>query len=388
MIKEKLQALKDEKTFKLPPINEGACEAEIILEGRKVINLSSNNYLGFANNEKLIKNSKDALDKYGVGAGAVRTIVGNMSIHEELDKKIAKFKKEEAALTFQSGYMANLGVIQAVVDRGDLIISDELNHASIIDGVRLARADRAIYKHNDMTDLERILKEKRDDYNNVLIITDGVFSMDGDLANLPELVKLAKKYNAFTYVDDAHGSGVLGENGRGTVDHFNLNGKVDFVMGTLSKAIGVVGGYIVCSKEARDFLLNRGRPQLFSTTIMPSAAAAIIKAFELLENSNEYTNKLWENANYFKKILKEKGFDLGNSETPITPLIVGDEALAIRFSEELFKNGVFTSAIVFPTVPKGTARLRLMPTAMHTEEQLAKAAEIIYNVAKMMNIVV
>jgi glycine C-acetyltransferase len=387
MIKDKLKKLKDDKIFKLPPVSDGPCEAELILNGKKVINLSSNNYLGFANHPELIKSAKEALDKYGVGAGAVRTIIGNMTIHEELDKKIAEFKKEEAALTFQSGYMANLGVIQAVVERGDLIISDELNHASIIDGVRLSRADKAIYKHSDMEDLERILKEKRKEYNNVLIITDGVFSMDGGLANLKEIVRLAKKYKAYTYVDDAHGSGVLGKNGRGTVDHFGLNGQVDFVMGTLSKAIGVVGGYIACSKEARDYLLNRGRPQLFSTTIMPSAAAAIIKAFELLESSDEYTNKLWDNANYFKKVLKDRGFDLGNSQTPITPLIVKDEALAIEFSKKLLDNGVFTSAIVFPTVPLNTARLRLMPTALHTKEQLDKAANIIYNVAKEMKII-
>jgi glycine C-acetyltransferase len=387
MIKDKLKKLKDDKIFKLPPVSDGPCEAELILNGKKVINLSSNNYLGFANHPELIKSAKEALDKYGVGAGAVRTIIGNMTIHEELDKKIAEFKKEEAALTFQSGYMANLGVIQAVVERGDLIISDELNHASIIDGVRLSRADKAIYKHSDMEDLERILKEKRKEYNTVLIITDGVFSMDGDLANLKEIVRLAKKYKAYTYVDDAHGSGVLGKNGRGTVDHFGLNGQVDFVMGTLSKAIGVVGGYIACSKEARDYLLNRGRPQLFSTTIMPSAAAAIIKAFELLESSDEYTNKLWDNANYFKKVLKDRGFDLGNSQTPITPLIVKDEALAIEFSKKLLDNGVFTSAIVFPTVPLNTARLRLMPTALHTKEQLDKAANIIYNVAKEMKII-
>lgn len=387
MIKDKLQKLKDDKIFKLPLVSDGPCEAEIILDGKRVVNLSSNNYLGFANHPKIVEKAKEGLNKYGVGAGAVRTIVGNMTIHEELDKVIAKFKKEEAALTFQSGYMANLGVIQAIVEKGDLIISDALNHASIIDGVRLSRADRVIYKHNDMEELENILKEKRSSYNNVLIITDGVFSMDGDLANLPEIVRLAKKYNCLTYVDDAHGSGVLGENGRGTVDHFNLNGQVDFVMGTLSKAIGVVGGYVACSKEAREYLLNRGRPQLFSTTIMPSAAAAIIEAFKMLESSNEYTLKLWKNANYFKKLLIEKGFNLGNSETPITPLIIGDEALAIKFSEELFKAGVFTSAIVFPTVPVNTARLRLMPTALHTKEQLEKAAEIIYNVAREIKII-
>lgn len=387
MIKDKLQKLKDDKVFKVPPINDGPCDAEIVLNGKRVINLSSNNYLGFANHPQIIKKAKEGLDKYGVGAGAVRTIVGNMTIHEELDNAIAQFKNEEAALTFQSGYMANLGVIQAIVDKGDLIVSDALNHASIIDGVRLSRADREIYKHNDMNDLENILIEKRSQYNNVLIITDGVFSMDGDLANLPEIVRLAKKYNCLTYVDDAHGSGVLGRHGRGTVDHFNLNGQVDFVMGTLSKAIGVVGGYVACSKDARDYLLNRGRPLLFSTTIMPSAAAAIIEAIKMLESSNEYTLKLWENANYLKSLLTEKGFNLGNSVTPITPLIVGDEALTIKFSEKLLKEGVYTSAIVFPTVPVNTARLRLMPTALHTKNQLEKAVEIIYNVAREMKII-
>ena len=386
-IKEKLEKLKADKVFKLPPVIDGASEAEINIAGKKVINLSSNNYLGFANHPRLIKKAKIALDKFGVGAGAVRTIVGNMSIHEELDQRLAKFKKEEAALTFQSGYVSNLGIIQAIVERGDLIISDQLNHASIIDGVRLSRADKAIYQHNDMVDLENILKEKRSHYNNVLIITDGVFSMDGDLANLPEIVRLAKKYNCLTYVDDAHGSGGLGENGRGTVDHFNLNGQVDFIMGTLSKAIGVVGGYVACSKEAREFLLNRSRPLLFSTTLLPSAAAAIIEALTMLESSNEYTKKLWDNANYFKALLLEFGFDLGKSETPITPLIVGDEALTIEFSEQLLANGVFSSAIVYPTVPLKTARIRLMPTALHTKAQLKKAADIIYRTALGLEII-
>ncbi len=385
-IKSKLNELKDNNIFKLPPISDGPCEAILNIDGKKIINLSSNNYLGFANHPELIKAAKEALDRYGAGSGAVRTIVGNMTIHEVLDKRLAAFKKEEAALAFQSGYMANLGIIQAVTDRGDLILSDELNHASIIDGVRLSRADKAIYKHNDMKDLEAILKERRKDYNNVLIITDGVFSMDGDIANLPEIVKLKEKYNCMLYVDDAHGSGVLGTSGRGTVDHFNLNGKVDFVMGTLSKAIGVVGGYVACSNDARDYLLNRGRPQLFSTSLMPAAAGAIIKAIDLLESSTAFTDKLWDNANYFKDLLKEYGFNIGNSQTPITPIIVGDEAKSIEFSKELLKNGVFVSAIVFPTVPKNTGRLRLMPSALHTREQLKVASQIIYNTAKQINI--
>lgn len=383
----KLNELKETNTFKLPPINEGPCEAVIHLNGKEVINLSSNNYLGLANDPRLILAAKNALDKYGVGAGAVRTIVGNMDIHELLDNKLAQFKKEEAALTFQSGYMCNIGVIQAVTEKGDLIISDELNHASIIDGVRLSRADKAIYKHSDMDDLERLLIEKRSQYNNVLIITDGVFSMDGDLANLPEIVRLAKKYQAQTYVDDAHGSGVLGENGRGTVDHYHLHGQVDYIIGTLSKAIGVVGGYVAGSNTMREYLLNRGRPQLFSTTIMPSAAAAIIEALDILESSDELTKKLWNNSQYFKSLLKEKGFNIGKSQTPITPVIIGDEVKTIALSKALLNQGVYVSAIVFPTVPKGTARLRLMPSSLHTHDQLYKAVQIIESTAKKLNII-
>ncbi|MDD4090106.1 MAG: glycine C-acetyltransferase, partial [Acholeplasmataceae bacterium] len=359
-ISKKLMELKDNKIFKLPPISDGPIEAIITLDGKKVINLSSNNYLGLANDENLKKAAHKAIDKYGVGAGAVRTIVGNMDIHEELDQRLANFKKEEAALVFQSGYMCNIGVIQAVTERGDLIISDELNHASIIDGVRLSRAEKRIFKHSDMTALETILKTERENFNTCLIITDGVFSMDGDIAKLPEIVKLAKKYHCLTYVDDAHGSGVLGSHGRGTVDHFNLHGEVDFIIGTLSKAIGVVGGYVSGKKEIREYLLNRGRPQLFSTTIVPAAAAAIIEALNILEKDETRTKKLWDNANYLKALLAQKGFDIGNSETPITPLIIKDEEKTIELSKALLDNGVFVSPIVFPTVPKGTARLRLM----------------------------
>ncbi len=386
-INEKLKELKDKNIFKLPPVSDSPCEAVITLNGKKTINLSSNNYLGFANHKRLAKAAQKGLKKYGVGSGAVRTIVGNMRIHEELEQKIALFKKEEAALVFQSGYMCNLGVIQAITDKGDLILSDELNHASIIDGVRLSKADKQIYKHNNMKDLEKILKEKRSQYKEVLIVTDGVFSMDGDLADLVSIVKLAKKYNCLTYVDDAHGSGVLGENGRGTVDHFKLNGQIDFVMGTLSKAIGVVGGYVACSTEAKEYLLNRGRPQLFSTSLMPSAASAIIEAFSMLEQSVKYTEKLWANANYFKKLLQEKGFNLGSSQTPITPIMIGNEAKTILFSKQLLERGVFVSAIVFPTVPVNTGRIRLMPTALHSKRQLKKAVKIIFQTAKELNLI-
>lgn len=277
--------------------------------------------------------AKKAIDKYGVGSGAVRTISGNIEIHEELDERLAKFKREEAALVFQSGFLANLGVIQAITDRGDLIISDELNHASIIDGVRLSRADKAVFPHSDMKALEQILKERRKDYNEVLIITDGVFSMDGDIANLPEIVRLAKKYDAKVYVDDAHGSGVLGENGRGTVDHFNLHGQVDYIMGTLSKAIGVVGAYIAGSSEMKDYLLHRGRPLLFSTSMMPAACGAAIEAITMLEETDEYSKKLWDNTKYFQSKLKELGFTLGKTQTPITPLMIYDEAKTMDFAK-------------------------------------------------------
>ena len=386
-IENKLQALKDQGTYRVLPISEGPCEAIIRLNGHDVINLSSNNYLGFANHPRLKKAAIEAIEKYGVGAGAVRTIVGNMDIHEKLDEVIAHFKHEEAALVFQSGFACNAGVIQAITDEKDLIISDELNHASIIDGVRLSKAERAVFKHSNMEDLERVLIEKRDHYDNVLIITDGVFSMDGDIAKLPEIVKLAKKYRAMTYVDDAHGSGVLGRSGRGTVDHFNLHGQVDFIIGTLSKAIGVVGGYVCGTKASRDWLLHRGRPLLFSTAMMPSAAAAIIEAFKMLEETTEFTDKLWDNAKYFKKLLVEKGFDIGHSETPITPIMVGDEAKTIAFSKELLKRGVYVSGIVFPTVQRGKGRIRCMVSALHSKEMLEKAVKIIHETALNMGII-
>ena len=385
-LKEKIEGLKKDGVYRKLPVLEGANEAEIILDGKKVINLSSNNYLGFANHPRLKKGAIEAVEKYGAGAGAVRTIVGNMSIHEELEKLLAEFKREEAAFIYQSGFNCNAGTIQAVTDRGDLIISDELNHASIIDGTRLSKADKKIFKHSDIDDLERVLKTERANYNNVLIITDGVFSMDGDIARLPEIVELAEKYEAMTYVDDAHGSGVLGESGRGTVDHFNLHGRVDFSIGTLSKAIGVVGGYVSGSNTMYEWLNHRARPVLFSTTMPPAAAGAIIEAIKMLMESTEYTDRLWDNARYFKEKLGALGFNTGHSETPITPVIIGDEAKTMEFSRKLLEKGVFVSGIVFPTVPKGTGRVRCMVTAAHTKEQLDRAVEAFEAVGKEMNI--
>ncbi len=386
-LKEKIQELKDQGVYRKLPVLEGANEAEVILNGKKVINLSSNNYLGFANHPRLKKASIEAIEKFGAGAGAVRTIIGNMTLHEQLEELLAKFKREEAAMVYQSGFNCNAGTIQAVTEKGDIIISDELNHASIIDGSRLSRADRAIYKHSDMDSLEQVLKESRDKYRNILIITDGVFSMDGDIAKLPEIVELAEKYEAMTYVDDAHGSGVLGESGRGTVDHFGLHGRVDFTIGTLSKAIGVVGGYVAGSKTMQEWLNHRGRPILFSTSLTPASVGAIIEAITMLMETTEHTDRLWKNARYFKQKLGALGFNTGHSETPITPVIIGDEAKTMEFSKKLFENGVFVSGIVFPTVPKGTGRLRCMVTAGHTEEQLDRAVAAFEKVGKEMNLI-
>ncbi len=386
-LKDKIEKLKADGVYRKLPVFDGANGAVISLNGSEVINLSSNNYLGFANHPRLKQAAIDAVEKYGVGAGAVRTIVGNMDIHEELEKVLAEFKKEEAVMVYQSGFNCNAGTIQAITDKGDLIISDELNHASIIDGVKLSKADKKIYKHSDMEDLKRVLKENTGKYNNMLIITDGVFSMDGDLAKLPEIVALAEEYGAMTYVDDAHGSGVLGENGRGTVDHFGLHGRVDFIVGTLSKALGVVGGYVAGSNTMREWLSHRGRPILFSTALPPAAVGALIEAVKLLSSTTEFTDRLWDNAKFFKEELGKLGFNTGHSETPITPVIIGDEAKTVEFSKALLAEGVFVSAIVFPTVPVGTGRLRCMISAEHTKEQLKKAVDIFEKVGKKMELI-
>lgn len=386
-LREKIQELKDQGVYRKLPVMESASGAEVILNGRSVINLSSNNYLGFANHPRMKAAAIKAVEKYGVGSGAVRTIIGNMDIHEILEEKLAKFKREEAVMVFQSGFNCNAGTIQAITEKGDVIITDELNHASIIDGCRLSRADKVVFKHSDMEDLERILKECQSKYTRMLIITDGVFSMDGDLARLPEIVDLAEKYGAMTYVDDAHGSGVLGENGRGTVDHFHLHGRVDFCIGTLSKAIGVIGGYVAGSKTMQEWLSHRGRPLLFSTSLPPAAVGAIIEAVDMLTETTEYTDSLWDNARFFKEKMSALGYNTGKSETPITPVIIGDEAQTMAFSRKLLENGLFASGIVFPTVPKGTGRVRCMVTAAHTKEQLSRAVDIFEKVGKEMSLI-
>ncbi len=381
-LKKKVEQLKADGVFRVLPILETANEAVVIVNGHEVINLTSNNYLGFANHPRLKKAAIEAVEQYGIGAGAVKTILGNMSLHEELEKALAVFKKEEAVLVFQSGFNCNAGVIQAITDVGDLIISDELNHASIIDGVKLSKADKAIYKHSDMEDLKRILVEKRAQYQNVLIITDGVFSMDGDLAKLPQIVELAETYQCLTYVDDAHGSGVLGENGRGTVDYFHLHGRIDFTIGTLSKAFGAMGGYVAGKKVMKEWLSLRARPLLFSTNLPPAVIGALLEGVKMMSETDEYTYALWTNSDFFKSRMKEAGFDIGHSESPITPVMLFDEALCVKTSQRLYELGVYVSPIVFPTVPKGKARLRVMVSAAHTQKQLLKAVEAFKQVRK------
>jgi glycine C-acetyltransferase len=372
-----LEELKNQGLYNSIDTLQGANGPIIKIKGKELINLSSNNYLGLANDPRLVQASIDALQQYGAGAGAVRTINGTMDLHVELETKLAAFKCTEAAIAYQSGFNCNMGAISAVMDQNDAILSDELNHASIIDGCRLTRAKIIRFKHSDMKDLREKAAEaqKSGQYKKIMVITDGVFSMDGDIAKLPEIVQIAEEFDLITYVDDAHGSGVLGK-GAGTVKHFGLSDRVDFQMGTLSKAIGVVGGYVAGSKTLIDWLKVRSRPFLFSTALPPASVAACIKALELLESSEGLQTKLWENSSYFKKGLTDLGFDIGNSETPITPCIIGEENQTQRFSEELFKAGVYAKAIVFPTVARGTGRIRNMPTAGHTKEMLDRALSI------------
>ncbi|AIM15033.1 MULTISPECIES: glycine C-acetyltransferase [Neobacillus] len=360
----------------------------ITINGKELVNLSSNNYLGLATDNRLKEAAKEAIEKYGVGAGAVRTINGTLKLHVELEKKLAEFKHTEAAIAYQSGFNCNMAAISAVMDKNDAILSDELNHASIIDGCRLSKAKIIRYNHSDMDDLRAKAKEAKESglYKKIMVITDGVFSMDGDIALLPEIVQIAEEYDLITYVDDAHGSGVLGD-GAGTVKHFGLSDKIDFQIGTLSKAIGVVGGYVAGKRNLIDWLKVRSRPFLFSTALTPADVAASIRAIEILSESTDLNKKLWENGDYLKKGLKDLGFDIGNSETPITPCIIGDETLTQEFSKRLNEEGVYAKAIVFPTVPRGTGRVRNMPTAAHTKEMLDKAISIYEKVGKEMGII-
>ena len=367
---------------------EGEQRAVCVFDGREVINLASNNYLGLATDKRLKKASVEAVRKLGVGAGAVRTIAGTMKIHMELEEQIAKFKNVEACVVFQSGFTANAGTVSAVLGKEDLIISDELNHASIIDGARLSKATIKVFKHKDVKDCERILQEFAEFPGKKLIITDGVFSMDGDVAPLPELCDLAEKYGCIMMVDDAHASGVLGRGGRGTVDHLNCHGRVHIQVGTLSKAIGSMGGYVCGSRDLIDFLYLRARPFLFSTSHPPATAAACAAAFRLLESpeGEKLVKKLWANTKFFKRELKRRGFQFKSSETPIVPIHVGDGAKAFEFSRKLFEAGVFAPAVGYPTVAEGKARLRAIVSAGHKREHLLKAAEVMETVGKELGI--
>lgn len=387
-LNENLEVLRDQGLYNEIDAVEGANGPVIQVNGKKLINLSSNNYLGLATNDELKQIAKDAIDKYGVGAGAVRTINGTMDLHVKLEEKLAEFKGTEAAISYQSGFNCNMAAISAVMDKNDAILSDQLNHASIIDGCRLSKAKIIAYNHSDMEDLRAKAKEATESglYNKVMVITDGVFSMDGDIAKLPEIVEIAKQFDLITYVDDAHGSGVTGK-GKGTVKHFGLEKEIDFQIGTLSKAIGVVGGYVAGKKNLIDWLKVRSRPFLFSTAVTPGDVAAITRAIQMIMDSTQLHDKLWENGDYLKAGLKKLGFDIGASETPITPCIIGDEKLTQTFSKRLVEEGVYAKAIVFPTVQKGTGRVRNMPTAAHTKEMLDNALSIYEKVGRELGVI-
>jgi len=383
-----LEDLKSKHQYFHLKILEGEQKPVATFDGKEVINLSSNNYLGLTTHPKLRRAAIDATRKYGVGSGAVRTITGTMKIHMELEQQIARFKQSEACVVFQSGFAANAGTVSAILGKEDLIVSDELNHASIIDGARLSRATIKVFKHKDVADCERILKETENWPGKKLLITDGVFSMEGDIADLPALCDLAERFNCIMMVDDAHASGVLGSRGRGTIDHRGVHGRVDIQVGTLSKAIGSIGGYVCGSKDLIEFLYHRARPFLFSTSHPPSVTATCQAAFELLDSEagEKLIKKLWSNTKFFKRQLKKLGFNTGKSETPITPIMVGDAAKAFEFSRELFSEGVLAMAIGFPTVPEGKARLRTIVTATHKRADLERAAEIIGRVGKKIGV--
>lgn len=388
-VTDQLNELRSKGTAPRLRVLDGEQKPVCLIDGREVINLASNNYLGLTTHKSLRKAAIEAVRKYGAGAGAVRTISGTMKLHMELEEQIAKFKNVEACVVFQSGFTANAGTVSAVLGKEDLIVSDELNHASIIDGARLSKATIKVFKHKDVADCERILQENASFPGRKLIITDGVFSMDGDIAPLPALCDLAEEYNCIMMVDDAHSSGVLGRNGRGTVDHLNCHGRVHIQVGTLSKAIGAMGGYVCGSRDLIDFLYLRARPFLFSTSHPPATAAACQAAFTLLDSpeGERLIKKLWANTKFFKRELKKRGFQFKVSETPIVPIHVGDAAKAFDFSRKLFDAGVYAPAVGYPTVAEGRARLRAIVTATHKREHLLKAADTLAEIGKQLGVV-
>ena len=381
-----LTSLRDQGLYRKLRVLDGEQRAHTSVDHRTVVNLSSNNYLGLTTHPRLRERAAEALESLGVGTGSVRSIAGTMAIHLELERRLAVFKKTEAAVVFQSGFAANAGTVAAILTRDDAIISDELNHASIIDGARLSRATIKVFPHRDVDAARRVLQELPREQRK-LLITDGVFSMDGDLGALPGLCDLADEFGCIMMVDDAHASGVFGKDGRGTVDHFGLHGRVDVQVGTLSKAIGALGGYVAGSKALIEFLYHRARPFLFSTSHPPSVAASCMAALDVLESEPQWMQQLWENTRFFKAGLQRVGFDIGASESPITPVIVGDAALAMTLSDRLFEKGVFAQGIGFPTVPRGKARVRTIVTATHTREELQFALDQFQQVGTELGIV-
>lgn len=387
-IQDELNTLKGQGLFTTIRTLASPQGAWLEVDGRQVLNFCSNNYLGLANHPRLKDAAQRAIQSHGVGPGAVRTIAGTMDLHLELESRLAAFKGVEAAISFQSGFNANLAVIPALVDKEDVIFSDELNHASIIDGCRLSRARIVRYRHNNPGDLRRVVQETRaQGYRRALLVTDGVFSMDGDIAPLDQLALVAEEHNLMLMVDDAHGEGVLGRGGRGIVDHYGLHGRVDIEVGTMSKAFGVVGGYVAGRQPVADWLRQRGRPFLFSSAVTPADVAACIAAVDLLEESTAMVDRLWENGRYFKAGMKRLGFDTGVSETPITPVILGEAPLAQQFSKRLFQEGVFATAIGFPTVPRGKARIRVMISAAHTNHDLDQALGVFEKVGQELAVI-
>ncbi len=386
-LSEELQKLRDQGLYQKLRVLDGEQLPVAVFDGEKVINLSSNNYLGLNTHPRLREAALEATRCYGVGSGAVRTIAGTMRIHLELEEKIARFKNTEACVVFQSGFAANAGTVAAILGRGDIIISDELNHASIIDGCRLSRAEIRVFPHKDLAAVEKLLQEAQAQPARKLLITDGVFSMEGDIAPLPQLCELAGRYGAIMMVDDAHASGVLGRNGRGTIDHFGVHGRVDVQVGTLSKAIGALGGYVCGSRDLIEFLYHRARPFLFSTSHPPSVTATCIAAFDVLQEEPERIERLWDNTRFFKQGLRQLGFNTGMSETPITPVIVGEAQLAHTLSRRLFEEGVFAQGIGFPTVPEGKARVRVIVTATHSRQDLEQALDAFARVGRELRII-
>ena len=387
-IEDELQSLHESGLYNTIRALSSPQGAWLTVDGRKVLNFCSNNYLGLANHPRLKKAAQDSIEDLGVGPAAVRSIAGTMDLHLELERRLAAFKGVEAAITFQSGFNANLATIPALVGRGDVIYSDELNHASIIDGCRLSRANIVRYAHCDPKDLRRVIEENKDQgYQRAIIITDGVFSMDGDVAPLDKIYDIADTYGYLLMVDDAHGEGVLGKGGRGIVDHYNLHGKVDVEVGTLSKAFGVVGGAVAGKKIIVEWLRQRGRPFLFSSAMTVPDVAACLASLDLLEESTELVDRLWENTDYFKHEMEDLGFDTGLSTTPITPIMLGDAPLAQQFSRRLFEEGVFAMAIGFPTVPRGKARIRVMISASHQQEDLNQGLERFEKVGKELGVI-